>query len=272
MESNETNTQQNAVIQTGMGNTLPVVLIRHAQSLWNKQNRFTGWADPPLTEAGVLEAKQAGDILRNHGYQFDMGYSSCLHRASHTLDILLERIGQADLMRTQDWRLNERHYGALQGMDKAEMTARVGEQQVWRWRRGYEDRAEPLSKTDARHPIHEGRYVDIDPQVLPDVENLAETRLRIMAFWQERIQPCLLRGERILLSAHGNSLRALLMGLGDMSVAEVEAFEIPTATPIVYEFDQKGRPLQWNYLDNGVESARLASDDIFNHKSAGESR
>jgi 2,3-bisphosphoglycerate-dependent phosphoglycerate mutase len=258
MQYNETNTQQNADMQTSTGNTFPVVMIRHAQSLWNKENRFTGWADPPLTEAGVQEAKLAGDILKILGYQFDMAYSSCLHRASHTLDILLERIGQAHLTRTQDWRLNERHYGALQGKDKAEMIARMGEQQVWRWRRGYEDRADPLSKTDARHPIHDGRYVAIDPQVLPDVENLAETRLRIMAFWQEQVQPRMLRGKRILLSAHGNSLRALLMGLGDMSVAEVEAFEIPTATPIVYEFDQKGRPLQWNYLDVGVESARLA--------------
>jgi 2,3-bisphosphoglycerate-dependent phosphoglycerate mutase len=258
MQYNETNTQQNADMRTSTGNTLPVVLIRHAQSLWNKENRFTGWADPPLTEAGVLEAKQAGDILRNHGYQFDMGYSSCLRRASHTLDILLERIGQADVTLTQDWRLNERHYGALQGMDKADMIARVGEQQVWRWRRGYEDRADPLSKTDARHPIHDGRYVGIDPQVLPDVENLAETRLRIMAFWNEQVQPRVLRSERILLSAHGNSLRALLMGLADMSVAEVESFEIPTAIPIVYEFDQKGRALQWNYLDVEIETVKSA--------------
>jgi 2,3-bisphosphoglycerate-dependent phosphoglycerate mutase len=258
MQYNETNTQQNPVRQNSTGNTLPVVLVRHAQSQWNKENRFTGWADPPLTEAGLLEAQLAGDILRNHGYQFDMAYSSCLHRASHTLDILLEQIGQADLTRQRDWRLNERHYGVLQGLNKADVMAQVGEQQVWRWRRGYEDRADPLSKADARHPIHDGCYVGIDPQMLPDVENLAETRLRIMAFWQDQIQPRILRDERILVSAHGNSLRALLMGLADMSVAEVEAFEIPTATPIVYEFDKKGRPLQWNYLDVGMESVRLA--------------
>lgn len=130
-----------------------------------------------MTEAGVLDAQLAGDILRNHGYQFDMAYSSCLHRASRTLDILLEQIGQADLTRQQDWRLNERHYGVLQGLDKVDVMAQVGEQQVWHWRRGYEDRTDPLSKTDAMHPIHDGWYVGIDPQLLPDVENLPETRL-----------------------------------------------------------------------------------------------
>jgi 2,3-bisphosphoglycerate-dependent phosphoglycerate mutase len=258
MQYNKTNTQQDAVKQNNTATTLPVVLIRHAQSQWNKENRFTGWADPPLTDVGVAEAVRAGEQLRGLGYLFDMAYSSCLQRASHTLDILLEQIGQADLKRQQDWRLNERHYGVLQGMDKAEMIARVGEQQVWRWRRGYQDRADALSRTDARHPIHECRYANIDPHSLPEVENLAETRLRVLAFWHEQVQPRLLRGDRILLSAHGNSLRALLMGLADMSVAEVESFEIPTATPIVYQFDQKGRALQWNYLDAEMNTVKSA--------------
>lgn len=258
MRKYQTNQQPNALTRNRTGTKISVVLIRHAQSLWNKENRFTGWADPPLTAAGIREARQAAELLRSRGYHFDIGYSSSLQRASHTLDILLEESGQAGLMRLQDWRLNERHYGALQGLDKAEMIARVGEQQVWRWRRGYEDRAEPLARTDTRHPLQDKRYTDVDPQLLPSVENLAETRQRVMPFWQEQIRPRIQRGERILLSAHGNSLRALLMGLAEMTVAEVEGFEIPTATPIVYEFDQRGRPLQWRYLDAENEVARLA--------------
>ena len=239
-------------------NCIPVVLIRHAQSQWNKENRFTGWADPPLTEAGIAEARRAGEKLRDHGFQFDMTYSSCLQRASHTLEILLEQIGQTMVPRQQDWRLNERHYGVLQGQNKADMMAQVGEQQVWRWRRGYGNRVDPLSRDDARHTIHAKRYADIDLRLLPGVENLAETGVRTMAFWQEQIEPRLQRGERLLLSAHGNSLRALMMGLADMSVAEVESFEIPTARPIVYEFNQNGRPLQWHYLDNELGAAKSA--------------
>lgn len=258
MNRDRRKTNQVTTLQTERSAYLPVILIRHAQSQWNKENRFTGWADPPLTEAGVAEALRAGDKLRHHGYQFDMAYSSCLQRANQTLDILLEQLGQADLARQQDWRLNERHYGVLQGRNKVEVMAQVGEQQVWRWRRGYEDRVEPLPRDDARHPIHDKRYADVDPQLLPGMENLAETRVRTMAFWHEQIMPRLQQGERLLLSAHGNSLRALLMGLADMSVAEIESFEIPTATPIVYEFEQNGRPVQWYYLDNELEAAKSA--------------
>ena len=248
--------EQELPMHDALGNTIPVVLIRHAQSQWNKENRFTGWADPPLTDVGVTEALQAGDILRNHGKRFDMAYSSCLQRASRTLEILLERIGQPELLRQQDWRLNERHYGALQGMDKTEAIVQVGEQQVWRWRRGYEDRAAALSRDDVSHPIHDIRYAEVEPQLLPNVENLAETRLRVMAFWNEQIVPCIRRGERILISAHGNTLRALLMDLAEMSVAEIEAFEIPTATPIVFDFDRGGKPLQWDYLIADMEAAK----------------
>lgn len=244
MKQNTIHIKQGVPIRNAPGKTIQVVLIRHAQSQWNKENRFTGWADPHLTAAGVVEARQAGDKLRQHGYEFDMAYSSCLQRANHTLDILLQQIGQTDLPRLQDWRLNERHYGVLQGQGKGEITAQYGEQQVWRWRRGYEDRVPALSRDDARHPIHNERYANIDPQLLPDGESLAVTRLRTMVFWGEEIEPRLHAGERLLLSAHGNSLRALMMGLADMSVAEVERFEIPTAIPIVYEFDQNGRPLQ----------------------------
>ncbi|MFP3873798.1 MAG: 2,3-bisphosphoglycerate-dependent phosphoglycerate mutase [Thiohalophilus sp.] len=228
---------------------VPVVLIRHAQSRWNRENRFTGWADPPLTDTGIAEAHAAGRLLREQGFVFDAAYSSRLQRAVTTLDILLEELGQGDIARTRAWQLNERHYGALTGLDKGEATARHGEQQVWRWRRGYHDRAGALTREDARHSCHDPLCRDIDPSHLPDVENLAETRERVMRYWEAEIVPRIRRGERLLISAHGNTLRALIMALSNMSVEEVERFEIPTATPIVYHFDRNGVPLDWDYLD-----------------------
>ena len=235
--------------------SVPVVLIRHAKSQWNQENRFTGWADPPLTAAGIAEAQRAGTWLRNHDYRFDVAYCSRLQRAITTLDILLQQLGQEGLPRQQDWRLNERHYGTLQGVNKAEAAAQVGEQQVWRWRRGYEDRATALLRTDPQHPGNNPRYANIDPRQLPGVENLAQTRTRVLALWNERVVPYLRQGHRVLISAHGNTLRALLMGLSGMSIKEVEGFEIPTATPILYRFDHQGRPLDWRYLDSGAEAA-----------------
>ncbi|WP_416224189.1 2,3-bisphosphoglycerate-dependent phosphoglycerate mutase [Thiohalophilus sp.] len=234
---------------------VPVVLIRHAQSQWNKENRFTGWADPPLTEAGIAEAHAAGKLLREQGFVFDAAYSSRLQRAVTTLGILLAELGQDGIPRTRAWQLNERHYGALQGLDKGEATARHGEQQVWRWRRGYHDRAGALRREDARHSCHDPLCHDIDPAQLPDVENLAETRERVMRYWDEDIIPRIRRGERLLISAHGNTLRALIMALADMSVAEVECFEIPTAMPIVYHFDHNGSPLDWYYLNGQDDQA-----------------
>lgn len=229
---------------------IPVVLIRHAQSQWNRENRFTGWADPPLTEAGIAEAARAAELLRSKGFRFDVAYSSRLQRAINTLDILLEGLGQTDMPRYEDWRLNERHYGMLQGIDKAAATMEVGEKQVWRWRRSYEEQASPLLRTDPAHPVHDPKYADIDPDLLPNVENLAQTRVRVTAFWREHIVLRIQRGEHVLISAHGNTLRALLMELANMSVAEVESFEIPTATPILYNFDRDGTPLDWHYLVN----------------------
>jgi 2,3-bisphosphoglycerate-dependent phosphoglycerate mutase len=196
--------------------------------------------------------------LRLSGYRFDVANSSRLQRATTTLDILLERIGQGDLPRYQDWRLNERHYGILQGVDKAQAAREVGEQQVWRWRRGYIDRAASLSPTDPGHPANDPVYADVEPRLLPGVESLAATRTRVASFWQERIAPRIRRGERLLISAHGNTLRALLMELADMSVEQVEAFEIPTATPIVYRFSREGRPLDWRYLQAAGDKVRSA--------------
>ena len=249
--------QDNRPRQTGR-NIIPVVLIRHAQSQWNRENRFTGWADPSLTETGVAEAMHAANTLCTQGYHFDVAYSSRLQRAITTLDIILHILDQADLPRYQDWRLNERHYGALQGTDKAQAIAQAGEHQVWRWRRGYEDVAAPLSREDLTHPIHDQRYIDVDPALLPDVENLAQTRTRVTQFWHELIVPRIENDERILISAHGNTLRALLMELANLSTAEVESFEIPTGTPIVYDFDSMGRPLRWRYLEQTSDKTKSA--------------
>ena len=244
--------KQNIPSQT---RTIPVVLIRHAQSQWNLENRFTGWADPPLTEAGIAEAQRAGTQLREQGYRFDTAYSSRLQRAVTTLDILLDELGQSGLPRQRAWQLNERHYGALQGLDKAQAAREHGEQQVWRWRRGYRDRAEALSPDDPRHPGHDPLHRDIAAHNLPGVENLAETRARVLPFWQAEIAPRIRRGERLLISAHGNTLRGLMMALDNMSVEQVEDFEIPTATSIVYAFDRAGRPVDWHYLDGQTERA-----------------
>lgn len=237
-------------IENNQMQNLSVVMIRHAQSLWNKQNRFTGWANPPLTEAGVVEAVHAGILLKNSGFQFDIAYSSRLQRAINTTELVLDAMRQSYIPQYQDWRLNERHYGVLQGFNKTDAAAEAGEHQVWRWRRGYEDRAEPLLVTDNKHPRHDPLYADVDPQILPGVENLAQTRERVIQFWQEHIVQHINNHKRVLISAHGNTLRALLMALSDMSIAEVESFEIPTATPIVYEFDETGKPIMWDYLLN----------------------
>jgi 2,3-bisphosphoglycerate-dependent phosphoglycerate mutase len=246
--------------------TVPVVLIRHAQSEWNRANRFTGWADPPLTEAGVAEASAAGASLHRHGFRFDVAYSSRLQRAIVTRDIVLERMGQP-AVRSEDWRLNERHYGVLQGLDKTEATRRVGEQQVWRWRRGYADRAEPLSRDDITHPGNDPMYADIEPHRLPAVESLAETRVRVRSFWNEAIVPRIQARERVLVSAHGNTLRALIMELAGMSVDEVEVFEIPTATPIVYSFSTNARPVHWRYLERDAGGSDAGIDGEVSRRS-----
>ena len=235
-----------------------VVLIRHAQSEWNRQNRFTGWADPPLTDTGVIEAVQAGDLLMAKGFDFNVAYSSRLQRAVNTLDILLTRLDKTHMPRAQDWRLNERHYGVLQGVNKTEAMQQAGEHQVWRWRRGYEDRAEPVLRTNPTHPAHDPLYADIEPHMLPGVENLAQTRQRVMEFWREQVAPRIKNGERVLISAHGNTLRALLMDLAGMTIAQVESFEIPTATPILCDFDRNGQLTNWQYLEKNYQAARFA--------------
>jgi len=227
-----------------------VVLIRHAQSQWNQQNRFTGWANPKLTETGITEAIAAAKTLKNQAMQFDVAFSSYLQRSKHTLDLLLNGLRQNNIPTHQDWRLNERHYGALQGFNKSEATEIYGDQQIHRWRRGYHDKPEVLSKDDPNHPLFDEMYKYIPQNLLPEVESLADTQVRVMQFWQERVVPLIRDNQRILISAHGNTLRALIMQLSGMSIAEVEQFEIPTATPIAYLFDHQAKPIDWQYLEN----------------------
>lgn len=226
-----------------------VILIRHAQSQWNLENRFSGWADPPLTPAGEQEAQAAGSLLKQLGYRFDLAYTSRLRRAITTLDLILTAMQHPEIPVHRDWRLNERHYGQLQGTLKTPEAHKTTPEQIWRWRRSYMDKADVLDENDPRHPRHSELYRDLDPRLLPGVENLAECRVRIEAFWQERVVPDLAANKNVLISAHGNSLRALLMALADMSVEEVEQFEIPTGIPIRLSLDGQGRLREWYYLE-----------------------
>jgi len=229
-----------------------VVMIRHAQSEWNRQGRFTGWADPQLTPAGRAEAIRAGRQLDLAGYRFDQAFSSRLQRAQDTAQLVLRYSGNSAVPVAEDWRLNERHYGDLQGRDKERMAGQVGAEQVWRWRRSYAERPPAMAAGDRHHPRQLARWNDIARAQLPNGESLADTRERVMAVWGERIAPCVAEGRRLLIASHGNTLRALLMGLSGMSVAEVESFEIPTGVPIIASFDPQGQMRDWHYLDESA--------------------
>ncbi|WNO09184.1 2,3-bisphosphoglycerate-dependent phosphoglycerate mutase [Teredinibacter sp. KSP-S5-2] len=226
-----------------------IIMIRHAQSTWNAQSKFTGWADPPLTTLGESEAERAAATLGRAGYVFDVVYTSVLQRAQKTADIILDELQLNDIPVHSDWRLNERHYGGLQGLDKVAMAKDVGEKQVLRWRRGFLDMPPALEAEDERHPRFDARYQHIPSEKLPSRENLLDTQNRAKSFWQDRIPSHLAAGDKVLISSHGNTLRALIMFLSGMSEKEVETFEIPTGVPIVYRFDKNGQPESWHYLD-----------------------
>jgi 2,3-bisphosphoglycerate-dependent phosphoglycerate mutase len=229
-----------------------LVLLRHAQSLWNRENRFSGWADMELSEAGIAEAQRAGALLRQHGFVFDRAFVSLLRRATQTLDIVLAGLGQRELPVTVDWHLNERHYGALQGLNKAETAARYGAGQFHRWRRGYHDRPPALELDDPRHPRFEARYAGLAPGLLPVTESLADTERRVVPYWQQAIAPRVTAGEHVLVVAHGNTFRALIRHLDQLSVGAVEKLEVPTGQPLVYEFSREAdrglRPRRSRYL------------------------
>jgi 2,3-bisphosphoglycerate-dependent phosphoglycerate mutase len=225
-----------------------LVLLRHGQSTWNLENRFTGWTDVGLTERGVAEARQAGQLLLAEGIVPDVVFTSVLARSILTAQVTLEEMDLLWLPVERSWRLNERHYGALQGLDKAETAALHGDEQVHVWRRSYATPPPPLDADDERHPRHDRRYAGLPADVLPACESLADVVDRMIPYWHDAIAPALLRGATPLVSAHGNSLRALVKHLDDISDDDIPSLNIPTGAPLVYRFDADLRVLESGYL------------------------
>ena len=225
-----------------------VVLLRHGESEWNKENKFTGWTDVDLSEKGLAEAKAAGKTLLDEGYTFDVAFTSVLKRAIRTLWLTLDGMDLMWIPVHRTWRLNERHYGGLQGLNKAETAAKYGEQQVKIWRRAYDIPPPPLEKTDDRFPGRDRRYADLKPEELPATECLKDTVARFLPAWHEQIAPVIKSGRRVLIAAHGNSLRALVKYLDDMSDQDIIELNIPTGIPLVYELDDNLKPIKHYYL------------------------
>ena len=232
---------------------LRLVLLRHGESDWNRENRFTGWTDVDLSAQGVAEARAAGRLLRSEGYAFDLAYTSVLKRAIRTLWIALDELGQMWLPVEKSWRLNERHYGALQGLNKAEMAAKFGEQQVLAWRRSYDTPPPPLEPGDPRYEGSDPRYAGMQ---VPLTECLKDTVARFLPYWRESIAPVVRSGKRVLIAAHGNSLRALVKHLDAISDTEIVKLNIPTGIPLVYELDDALKPVRHTYLGDPDEVAR----------------
>ena len=236
-----------------------VVLLRHGESTWNKENRFTGWTDVDLSERGRAEAKEAGRLLREGGYVFDLAYTSVLKRAIRTLGIALDALDLLWIPVTKHWRLNERHYGALQGLNKAETAARHGEAQTKIWRRSYDIPPPPLTADDPRHPSHDPRYATLSPAELPLTETLKDTVARFLPYWHEVIAPSIKSGKRVIIAAHGNSLRALVKYLDKIDEQTIVELNIPTGIPLVYELDDDLRPLRHYYLGDPAVAAAAAA-------------
>jgi 2,3-bisphosphoglycerate-dependent phosphoglycerate mutase len=232
-----------------------IVLMRHGESQWNLDNRFTGWTDVDLTEKGREEARKAGELLKREGFGFDVAFTSVLKRAIRTLWIALDTMDSMYIPVVNSWELNERHYGALQGMNKAETAAKYGDAQVLIWRRAYAIAPNPLDIDDERHPRFDPRYAELDPDQLPATECLKDTVERVVPYWDEMIAPAIQAGERVLIAAHGNSLRALIKHLDDVSDDEIVNLNIPTAQPLVYELDENLKPIKHYYLGDADEIA-----------------
>jgi 2,3-bisphosphoglycerate-dependent phosphoglycerate mutase len=230
-----------------------LVLLRHGESGWNRENRFTGWTDVDLSAQGIEEARSAGRLLKAEGYAFDYAYTSVLKRAILTLNIALEELDQLWLPVAKDWRLNERHYGALQGLNKAETAARFGEAQVLAWRRSYDTPPPALEPGDPRHEARDPRYAGV---VVPLTECLKDTVARVIPYWESTIAPAVRGGRRILVAAHGNSLRALIKHLDEVSDADIVGLNVPTGVPLVYELDYRLRPLRHFYLGDATQVAQ----------------
>jgi 2,3-bisphosphoglycerate-dependent phosphoglycerate mutase len=227
-----------------------LVLMRHGESTWNLDNRFTGWTDVDLTEKGIAEARAAGTLLQEAGFSFDLAYTSVLKRAIRTLWNTLDTMDLMWIPTINDWRLNERHYGALQGLNKAETAAQYGDQQVLIWRRSYDIPPMPLSKDDPRSSVHDPRYAQLDAQHIPLTECLKDTVQRVLPAWNDSIAPAIKSGKRVLISAHGNSLRALIKMLDNVSNQDIVELNIPNGQPLVYELDANLKPIQHYYLGN----------------------
>jgi len=230
-----------------------VILLRHGESVWNKENRFTGWTDVDLTEKGVEEAKQAGKLMREAGFVFDLAHTSVLRRAIKTLWLALDQLDLMWIPVTHSWRLNERHYGALQGLNKAETATKFGDAQVLAWRRSYDTPPPALAPDDARHPGGDPRYRSLAASQVPLTECLKDTVARVLPYWNQAIAPDIRAGKRVLITAHGNSLRALVKYLDKVSDQDIVGLNIPTGVPLVYELDDVLKPIRHYYLGDQAE-------------------
>ena len=236
-----------------------LVLVRHGESTWNQQNRFTGWTDVALTPLGVDQARAAGRLIRDAGLQFDVAYTSVLKRAIWTLWHCLDEMDSTWLPVINDWRLNERHYGALQGLNKAETARQYGDDQVLQWRRSYDTPPPPLAPDDPRREADDPRYAQLRPGQVPLTECLKDTVARVMPFWNEVLAPAIRGGRRVIVSAHGNSMRALVKYLDDIGDADIVGLNIPNGIPLVYELDAQLRPLRSRYLGDAEAAAAAAA-------------
>lgn len=245
-----------------------LVLLRHGQSTWNLENRFTGWTDVDLSDQGVREATAAGELLASEGFEFDVAYTSVLKRAIRTLWIVLDGLDRMWIPVVRDWRLNERHYGALQGLDKAETAAKYGDEQVHVWRRSYATPPPALEADDPRHPSRDPRYAGLPTEVLPLAESLSTTVDRFLPLWHERIAPDVRAGKRVLIAAHGNSLRALVKYLDGRSDEDITGLNIPTGIPLLYELDDALKPISHRYLGD-PEAAAKAAEAVANQAKRG---
>jgi 2,3-bisphosphoglycerate-dependent phosphoglycerate mutase len=250
-----------------MDSKYKLVLVRHGQSTWNLENRFTGWTDVDLTDQGRQEAHTAGQLLREQGYKYDIAFTSVLKRAIRTLNIIQEEMDLEWIPVVRAWQLNERHYGALQGLNKAETAAKFGEDQVKIWRRSYDVPPPKLDLNDERHPRFDPRYAGLPPEQLPATESRKITLERVLPYWHSTLAPAIQSGQRLLIVAHGNSIRAMVKYLDDVSEKEITELNIPTGIPLVYELDAKLKPVKHYYLAD-EETVRKAAEAVANQGKA----
>ena len=259
---------QNSPEKTSQKKTKKIILIRHGESVWNKENRFTGWKDVDLSPLGLEEAHRAGKLLKAEGFTFDIAYTSVLKRAIRTLNVVLDEMDEAWVPVVKTWKLNERSYGGLQGLNKAETAAKHGDQQVHVWRRSYDIPPPVLETSDERHPSHDPRYKSVPAAELPATESLKDTVNRVVPYWESVIAPQVAAGQSIIIAAHGNSLRALIKHLDNVSDDAIAELNLPTAVPLVYELDASLKPIKHYYLGDQDEIAKAAAAVAAQGKSA----